>query len=178
MKSIIIEDMLEDIHKKIDYVNSYVIEVGVMEDNKIRDKDKKSSKKIKSEEDGLTNAKLMFIHEYGSPANNIPSRPVLKYTIEDMYNKRSSPYHKFVIKIIDGILDKNWTYDDIDRELKILGEKVASYARNLINEGNRLKPNKPSTISRKSKKGKRSDIPLIDTGVLKRSITYNLRKIK
>lgn len=175
-----LKDLFQDyinteIQPLIDYVNGFAIEIGVI-DGVSKDSRDKKDKKDKSE-DGVSNSELLFIHEQGSYIRHIPPRPVLVYTMEDMYNNKDSPYHYYMDLILDGIIYKNWKKKEIDEAINRLGAEIVKYARELIsNRDSRFAPNAPATIKAKSKNGKLSDIPLSDTNQLKRAITYRIIK--
>lgn len=139
--------MLEDLKKKIEYT----IELGVLVD--------KTTRTRKSM--GVTNAELMYIHEYGSPLRHIPARPVLAMTIEHA--------HEILPEITKKALNIYLTDGEkaLEKELNRFSVRLANYAKDIIylNDG-RLKPNAPSTI-----RAKGFDHPLFQTGQLARSIS-------
>ena len=139
-------------------LDKYAIEIGVIEG-----KENKRNKNTKNNE--ITNAKLMFIHENGSPIKNIPKRPVLQMTIDWA---KSGPINELIDKCIEGVLYKNWTEFNIKREIQILANKMEQYSREIIykNDG-RLIPNSKQTAKRK----KSGNHPLFETGQLAKSIT-------
>lgn len=136
-------------------INNYAIEIGVVSGNTNR----------KHTVD-ITNAELMYIHENGSPLNNIPARPVLQITINKAL-KTLVP--ETLDRIFDGCFSKGWTKEDVKQELEKLCIRLQSITRKIIYQSNELAPNAPSTI-----KSKGSDRPLLDTGQLARSITCRL----
>lgn len=153
------EKIVADYVAQYNRLSQYTIELGVVSVNSKREK----------VVIGLNNAELMFIHENGSPLRHLPSRPVLRMTIE--YAKK-----EWLDKTIEKccILYANNNFDDnvVEVELKKFCIKVEKYARNIIysNDG-RLAPNAPSTIARKG-----DNHPLFDTGQLAKSITCRLLK--
>lgn len=146
------------IQEALNKLPNYSIEIGVVSNNKKRTKVSY----------GITNAELMFIHEYGSPLRNLPARPVLQMTI-DYTNKH------LLQKTIDKCINKylsSFDEKDVETELKRLCMKMENYARKLIyNNDGRLVPNAPSTI-----RAKGYNHPLFQTGQLARSITCQLIK--
>lgn len=149
-------DVLELLNKEklaLEKLNKYEILIGV-----------RSSNKNRKNKSGVTNAELMFIHENGSPLRKIPSRPVLRLTIEKVKN---SLLNKTIDKCVKGILEKNWSEKEIDFEFDKLCLKIESIARKMIYQNTGiLAPNAESTIAKK-----KSNHPLFDTGQLARSIT-------
>lgn len=137
----------------------YVIEIGVFSEQ---------TKRKEKVQVGLTNAELMFIHEYGSPLHNLPARPVLQMTIQwaktqlgPVMGQATSAFFKSGEPAYKKVLDK-------------FALKMEKYARRIIydNDG-RLAPNAPSTIARKG-----DNHPLFDTGQLARSITCQAVKVR
>ncbi len=169
------ESILQDILDRITKLPAYVLNIGVLSSNSKPRKEKKKNKKEESEEaeetkekNGVTNAELMFIHENGSPLNNIPKRPVLdmtiKYTDENLLEK-----------IIDKSIyayAENFDEKDYATSLKKDVIRIERVARKIIysNMGI-LEPNAPSTVRRKGE-----NHPLFDTGQLARSITCVVSK--
>lgn len=156
-----IEKMLDETVKKMteayNSINDYAIEIGV-----IAADNKRTKFNV-----GINNAELMFIHENGSPLNHIPSRPVLQLTIEDTIKKLLPDT---INRIYNGCFKHDWTKEQVKVELEKMCIRMQSMCRKLIfNKDSRLEPNKPRTI-----KAKGSDVPLLDTGQLARSITCRL----
>lgn len=163
-----IEQILKDTYieatKNYESINDYAIEIGVISAKSAR-KNSNSKKKTTIKND-ITNAELMFIHEYGSPKRNLPSRPVLHKTI--LYaTKIEVP--QTLQRIEEGCFQHNWSKEHVKTELEKMCIRLQNYARNLIYRSNELTPLKPSTVLAKG-----SDRPLLDTGQLAKSITCRL----
>lgn len=147
----------------------YVIEIGVFSEQ---------TKRKEKVQVGLTNAELMFIHEYGSPLHNLPARPVLQMTIAwaktqigPTMGRAASAFFKSGEAAYKKELDK-------------FALKMEKYARHIIydNDG-RLAPNAPSTALAKARKAGSNNQadgnhPLFDTGQLARSITCQAVKVR
>ena len=107
----------------------------------------------------INNATLGAVHEFGT--DNIPARPWL--------NPGVASGEKEYLNIIERTLNNG---EELDVALERIGVvavgKVQKYMRDL-----RTPPNKPSTIKRKG-----SSNPLIDTGVLRQSVTYKVTRGK
>ena len=153
----ILDESLKKAKEAYNSIADYSIEIGVIASNNER-----KQPLVKD----ITNAELMFIHENGSPLRNIPSRPVLQYTLQDSI-KTIVP--ETIDRIYEGCFRKNWNKDDVKQELEKMCIRIQSHAKKIIYRSNRLAPNKPGTI-----KAKGSDRPLLDTGQLARSITCRL----
>lgn len=116
--------------------------------------------------DGVSNVKLMYIHTNGSPVNGIPARPTIEPAIRD-------PANRIVLqKLLKGSLATAFTGNISGaRSAK---ERAGMMAVNMIRArfgSASLAPNAPYTVMKKG-----SSAPLIDTGQLRNSITYVIRK--
>ena len=156
----IVDDFINPFKELLDSIGDYTIEIGVIS---------KNSKRKQTSKFGISNAELMFIHENGSPLRNIPSRPVLDYTLQYANKELLTPT---LDRIYVGIINHNWQQEQIEKELKKMCIRMQNYAQSMIRDRDpRLAPNAPATI-----KAKGSDLPLLDTGQLSRSITCVLTK--
>lgn len=109
------------------------------------------------------NAMIAFVMEFGSVSKNIPERSYLRSTILEQADK----YSKILSETIpDAIKDGARPHDAYSRlgiiamndvRLKIASGEFAALA--------------PATIKRK-----KSSKPLIDTGMLRQSISYEVKK--
>ena len=109
----------------------------------------------------INNAELAYIHEHGSPINNIPPRPFLKPSIKKNLATVEVLQKQMIKAALKG--DK----EGVKRSAELLGMHSRNNAKKYITAGTNLTPNKPATIKRKG-----SDKPLIDTGALLNSISY------
>ncbi len=110
----------------------------------------------------VNNAELLFIHTKGSPARNIPARPVLQPAIEAEDNKER------IVKQLDVMIQAQLAGDREGAEkgatrAALAGQNAAR--RWFTDPRNNWAPDKPETIRRKG-----SDKPLIDTGALRAAI--------
>lgn len=135
------------------------------------------------EGDQPTNAELMYIHTNGSPLMHIPPRPVLQPAVE-AYKPQINK------KLIEAF--EAYKKDEVlgDQKLEEVGIFVSDRCRRwFVDPRNGWAPNAPITLEggwmRNHKngkpfyikgKGKKKNRPLIDTGALRRSITYVVDK--
>lgn len=135
------------------------------------------------EDDEVTNAELMYIHTNGSPMMNIPARPVIEPAIEanrEQINKKlDKAFNAYKKSESEG-----------DKELEKVGIFASDRCRRWFTDPrNGWAPNAPITIHggwmknpstwqmvHVKGKGKKKNRPLIDTGALRRSITYVIDK--
>lgn len=117
-------DQLDKDLKTLNQINNYQIEIGVIAGKS------KERKIIKAD---MNNAELLFIQEEGSPARNIPKRPVLDLTL--MYaNYILLP--KVLDKCTDNVINNNWKEAEVEKELKIMCMEMENFARDLIYDNN------------------------------------------
>lgn len=119
--------------------------------------------KTNSRSGKFSNAELAAIHEFGSPARNIPERSFLRKPLINNAAVIANLAKNAVGKFITGQITA-------EAALGALGEEAKNISKVAIAEG--ITPAlKPATIKRK-----KSTKPLIDTGQLLNSITYEVRK--
>lgn len=109
----------------------------------------------------ISNAELGYIHEFGSPASNIPARPFLIPGVEQAQKGAAA-----ILK--EGAQETLSTNKPIDESLDRAGVLASnSVKRQFTSPTNGWPPDSPATIARKG-----SDRPLIDTAELRRSVTH------
>lgn len=114
--------------------------------------------------EGIGNVRLASVHEFG--AGNVPERSFLRSTVREHREKYTAILDKVTRGVADGKID-------MLQGLALLGEKVASDVKRRIEADKLGVPLADATIARKG-----SSVPLIDTGQLKNSITYEVRRGK
>ncbi len=137
----------------------------------------------KNEDHGsLNNASLLYLHENGSPVNNIPPRPVLKEGINDP--EEMPKIQALLQEGIEAALQGN--LQGAENAYQRAGMAGAAAVQKKFTDGG-LAANAPITITggwMRNKvsgvpvhvKGKGNKGPLIDTGALRQSITFVVRK--
>lgn len=107
-----------------------------------------------------------YIHTHGSPAWRIPPRPFLEPAIEANAEKIAHRLQQAAIRFLEG------HPEDGISTLKLAGIMSRNFVYRWFDDArNGWAPNAPLTIRRKG-----SDHPLIDTGEMRKSITYVLRE--
>lgn len=115
----------------------------------------------------VSNAELLFIHTNGSPANNIPARPVIEPALKDDSERLSKMMAESAKMVFQG------NKDEAIRKMKLAGMRGQNVTRAwFVNPKNGWAPNAPSVYKKKIEKGSTDPRPLIDTGELRKSITY------
>jgi hypothetical protein len=121
----------------------------------------------------INNAALAYIHDKGAPEANIPAPPFMEPAIESKAREIRDALGKA------GELALEAGPDAVDRQFHRVGAIGRDAIKAKITDGP-FAPLKPSTIAarkRKRKSRNNEDIkPLIDTGSLRNSIDYVLKK--
>ncbi len=173
-------DKLKQIVANINSLVSQRVLVGIPEDTSSRN----------DEESGpMTNAALGFIHEYGSPANNIPARPFLMPGVRDGQEKFEPRLKKAAAAALNGNAEK------MDAEMTAAGMIASTGVQRKINSGDFI-PLADATLEARAARGRKGAKlelesrregnapgtafakPLIDTGQLRNAITFVVRKAK
>lgn len=107
----------------------------------------------------------LYIMAHGSPLWHAPPRPVLEPAIEYYKTQIADQYAKALVAAVSGDVAKT------QKALVRTGELAVGYCRGwFLNPANEWPPNAPYTIEKKG-----SDKPLIDTGALRKAITFVVR---
>ena len=111
-----------------------------------------------------------YIKEHGSPAYRVPPRPFLEPGIEKHLDMVESGMKAALQDVLDG--------GDGRAQRERLGATMAAQVQKYFQEDNGWPPLSPKTIARRKKgpDGTPSDLPLVDSGALRQSITYVIRK--
>lgn len=114
--------------------------------------------------EGIGLVELAAIHEFGSPAANIPERSFIRSTV----NREHETIREYLTKAAKAVVHGDVT---LERALNVLGLKLAAEMKRTITGRQTTGPEpqelKQATIDRKG-----SSTPLLDTAQLKNSITH------
>lgn len=113
----------------------------------------------------ISNATLGYIHEYGSPARNIPARPFLVPGVDRAKGRLLAVLHARLQKAVD-----TGNEGEVRNAYETVGIAGAGEVQGYMTSGT-FAPLSARTIARK-----KSSRPLIDTGQLRQSITYVVRE--
>ena len=146
-------DGLQDLKKQLNM--GYYTKVGILANGKANE-----------DHEGIDNATLGAVHEFGSLDENIPPRSFLRMPLETKQDELVSMLksNKVAALIAQG---------KIKSVFKLLGIKAEEIIQSAFDSGGfgKWTPLKPQTIKRKG-----SASVLIDTGQLRRSITSEVVK--
>lgn len=182
------EDKMKGLLDKLKKIASLEVYVGIPEVTGPREV---RTEEIATKGEAVSNAQLCYIHTHGSPVNNIPARPIIEPAIEAEDNKEAIA--KQLGEASKALLDQKQT--EVRRSLRLAGMEGQNRVRAwFIDPRNGWAQNSPLTALRKVEKlrGKAlkevqgrlaasesiGDIsrPLIDTGQLRRSMTYVVKE--
>lgn len=116
----------------------------------------------------ITNAALGYIHENGSPAQNIPARPFLIPGVEEAAPKAIDAMQKFAAQALTDPAA-------VEKGLNAAGLIAQSAVKNRIRNSVGFAPLSKKTIAQRVANNKLGTKPLIRTGQLLNSITYVIR---
>lgn len=123
----------------------------------------------KTAADPVNNAEIGYWQEFGAPAANIPPRPHLVPGIEKARDKIDAQFRAAAEAALAGRLA------EVERRMHAAGLLAQNSVRGMISD--RLEPAlSPRTLAARKARGRTGDMPLIDTGQYRASITYVLRK--
>lgn len=154
-------DKWQKLQEQLKYMVETEVLVGISDATTIREEEETKE---------VTNAELLFIHTNGSPVNNIPPRPVIEPAIKEDRERLSSMMKKAAQLVFDG------NKEEALSQLKRVGMRGQNVSRAwFVNPKNGWPPNSEMVAARKRAKGADNPRPLIDTGELRKSITYFIK---
>lgn len=119
--------------------------------------------------EAINNATIGYIQERGSPVNNLPARPFLVPGVEKAQKAATDELKKGADEAMDG------NAQGAEKALHRAGITASNSVKATINAG--VPPAlADSTLAARRRRGRTGEVPLIDTGSLRNSITYVLRK--
>lgn len=110
---------------------------------------------------GATLAQVATFNEFGT--EHIPARPFIRSTFDEQVGEWERLVALVERRLIAGTMS-------ISQALKLLGAKIVADIQAKITDGPH-EPNRPSTIAKKG-----STSPLIDTGRLRQSVTFEIKR--
>lgn len=157
------KDELANVLKSIHALVSREVLVGIPESEDAR----------KASEDGapIGNAEIGYIQETGSPINNLPARPFLVPGVEKALPKALEQLKRGGTKAIGG--DSSAADKALNAAGMVCQNSVRATIVNVIPP-----PLAESTLDARKRRGRTGTTPLLDTGALRNSVTYVIRKVK
>lgn len=163
---------LKGLVERVGSLSAASVRVGVLVDHagdekrKREKKGKKAKAESESADDGGASVKrtvleIATIHEFGAPAAGIPARSFLRATVDEQQSAIRADQHKLAVDFLSGKIG-------ISVALDRLGARVAAKIKERIARGIEP-PLAARTVARK-----KSTKPLVDTGQLRSSITWEV----
>ena len=119
-------------------------------------------------DDGPSNAEIGYQNEFGSPANNIPTRPHLLPGVAAVQDKVAARLTQAADAAASGRVS------DAERHLHAAGLLAQNSVRRTLTT-TAYRPLSERTLAERRARGRTGTKPLIDTGQYRRSITYVVR---
>ncbi len=150
-----------ELHKRLADMGRAIVKVGVLAD-------------AGAAPDGTPLVEIAAVHEFGNRAGTIPQRSFLRST----FHRTEAARAKLVANILKQITHGKVTEV---QGLGLLGQWAVARVKETIvkrlTEGSDPQELKPATIAaRRRKDGITSTTPLLNTGLLKNSISYQVKK--
>ena len=143
---------LKQVMKRAEQLNRMQLVVGIPNDENSRENS-----------DGITNAELGVIHEFGVPESGIPERSFMRSTASGESENLGRLGNSQIAECLEGNASAHDVFATIGIYLR--GKIVEK-----ITDGE-FEPNNENTVKHKG-----SSKPLIDTGQLRGAITYEVRE--
>ena len=152
-------DNFPELMEAVRLLTNDTVYVGIPDD---RD-DRKSSEPI-------GNAGIGYVQENGSAVKNIPPRPFLGPGVDAVREDVAEEFAAGALAAMKGRTDAVLT------SYNRAGLRAVNSVKRTITAGEGFEPLSDSTLDARRRRGVKRTKPLIDTGQLRSSITYTIRK--
>lgn len=148
-------DFTRQFKETVDSFKSDAVLVGIPE--------QKTSRK---EEEPINNAAILAINEFGSPAQNIPARPVMATGLRKAKDEIADQFKLAVQRSFEQGIDALDTY------YNRAGIIASNSIKKVINSQEGIKPPSDATLLSRKRDGFKGTKALIVTGQMRNAITY------
>ncbi len=155
-------DLSQDFKSIVEQYKKDAILVGIPE--------AKGERKDDQQDEEINNAALLAINEFGSPANNIPPRPVMEIGLLLAQEDIAKELKKAVLEGFTKGASALWTY--YNRAGIIASQSIKS----VINKQYFIAPPSEATLETRKREGFKGTKALIVTGQMRNAITYVINK--
>lgn len=122
------------------------------------------------DEKGINNATLLAINNFGSPANNIPARPVMEIGIRNAQDEIAEQFKKAAVQgLSKGAQALEYYYERA-------GMIGANSIKKAINDQDGIAPPSEATLKMRESMGFKGTKALIVTAQMRNAITYLVRR--
>lgn len=122
------------------------------------------------EPSNITNAAIGYVQEFGLPTNNIPARPFLVPGIKAAQSRITGALKSAARSAL------TFKPSQAQNSFVAAGLIAQNSARRTLTDGAGFAPLAPATLAARRRRGRTGTRPLVDTGQLRNSITYVIRK--
>jgi len=129
-----------------------------------------AEKTERKEHEGINNATILAINEFGSPANNIPARPVMAIGIRNAQEDIAQEFKKAAISAFTKGAAALTTY------YNRAGIIASNSIKKAINSQEGIDSPAEATLRSRRAKGFKGTKALIVTGQMRNAITYVVKK--
>lgn len=152
------EDFTKDFNAIIEKFQRDDVLVGIPEVDSTRKEDTQ-----------VTNASILALNEFGSPANNIPARPVMAIGIIKAQDEIADQFKQAAQNVLSkGLSALSIYYNRI-------GLIASNSIKKVINAQEGIAPPSPATLKIREAMGFKGEKALIVTGQMRNAITYVVR---
>lgn len=120
----------------------------------------------REENQPIGNAALLYIHEHGSPVNNIPPRPVMSIGLKKSQKPLIEEFRKGAKAILDGKTKA------VDQMLTRAGFIATTAIKKVIDDQDGIEAPADSTLKARKRKGFEGEKALLVSGQLRNAITF------
>jgi hypothetical protein len=124
----------------------------------------------RQEDTEIDNATILAINEFGSPANNIPARPVMAIGIKRAQDQIANQLKLAAKKILE------LGFQAVDSFYERAGIIASSSIKRTIDQQIGIPPPAPSTIKARQRRGFKGTKALVVTGQMRNSIRWVIRR--
>ena len=166
-----ITDFSKEFNEVVKRFKKDAILVGIPEVENSRDEDQPEVENSRDEDQPIGNAALLAINEFGSPAQNIPARPVMKTGLK---NAQEPIAEQFKLAAVNAW--KNGV-SALERYYERAGIIASQSIKRVINDQEGIEEPAASTLASRKARGFKGTKALVVTGQMRNSITYIVRSI-
>lgn len=120
----------------------------------------------KDENSSINNATLLAMNNFGSPANNIPARPVMEIGIRNAQDQIAEEFKKAAVTVLSQGTQSG------DRYFDRAGMIASNSVKKAINSQEGIAPPAESTLESRKSKGFNGTKSLIVTAQMRNAITH------
>ncbi len=129
----------------------------------------------REEDSPIGNAAILAINEYGSPMNNIPSRPVMAIGIRNAQAEIAEQFKGLAKDVLTAAVQGRSSSDLFDRYYNRAGLIASNSVKKAINSQEDIEGPAESTLKSRISRGFKGVKALIVTGQMRNAITYVIK---